>query len=413
MTLPPPGHVASLRYAMGRFTSFAIFVTVLVLVLAGLHYYIWARLVRDTHLPQPWATIALAALVILAVGLPLSRFVMRGHLAVARVVSWPLYIWLGATFFFFVLLLSADLARFIGWIGARWASGSRSVDLERRTLVARVLGGAIVTVTAGLTALAVRSALGRVAVRRVPVTLSRLPPALSGLTLVQLTDIHVGPTIGRAFIEEIVAHTNALNPDVIAITGDLIDGSVADLGDAVAPLGRLRARYGVYFVTGNHEYFSGAAAWIAELTRLGIRCLRNERVSIGTADASFDLAGVDDRSAARFSEEGHGEDLPKALGGRDPEREVILLAHQPKSVFEAERFGIGLQLSGHTHGGQVWPFNFIVRLQQPFVSGLHRHGSAQIYVSRGTGYWGPPMRLGAPAEITQIVLLAGEKTAVA
>jgi predicted MPP superfamily phosphohydrolase len=253
-----------------------------------------------------------------------------------------------------------------------------------------------------------RSALGPVAVRRVPVTLSRLPRELDGTTLVQLTDIHLGPTIGRAFIEEIVARTNALNPDIIAITGDLVDGSVADLADAVAPLRALRARHGVFFVTGNHEYFSGAGPWISELSRLGIRCLRNERVSIGQGPASFELAGVDDRSGGRFGEAGHGEDLQKALAGVDPSRELVLLAHQPKSIFQAARFGVGLQVSGHTHGGQIWPFNFIVRLQQPFVAGLHRHGGAQIYVSRGTGYWGPPMRFGAPAEITQLVLSRGD-----
>jgi predicted MPP superfamily phosphohydrolase len=253
---------------------------------------------------------------------------------------------------------------------------------------------------------AVRAATGPVAVRRLAVTLPRLPRRLDGLTVVQLTDIHLGPTIGRAFIESIVARTNALVPDVIAITGDLIDGTVAELADAVAPLAELRARHGVYFVTGNHEYFSGATPWIAELTRLGVRCLRNERVSIGDGDASFDLAGVDDHSGARSGEAGHGENLDKALANLDPAREVVLLAHQPRSVFAASRFGVGLQISGHTHGGQIWPFSYLVRLQQPFIAGLHQHRDTQIYVSRGTGYWGPPMRLGAPAEITQIVLRA-------
>jgi uncharacterized protein len=285
--------------------------------------------------------------------------------------------------------------------------------------MARLFGGAVTAAAGALTAVAMRSALGPVAVRRVPISLPRLPRQLNGLTIVQLTDIHVGPTIGRAFIETIVARANALHPDVIAITGDLVDGSVDELADSVAPLAQLRARHGVYFVTGNHEYFSGATSWIAELTRLGIRCLRNERVAIGTAQGgpeqgqgqeqpSFDLAGVDDRSGARSGEPGHGEDLDKALAGLDPARAVVLLAHQPKSVFAAARFGIGLQISGHTHGGQIWPFSYIVRLQQPFVAGLHRHGATQVYVSRGTGYWGPPMRLGAPAEITQLVLTRAE-----
>jgi hypothetical protein len=309
----------------------------------------------------------------------------------------------------FFLLLGTDVARLLVWVGNKLRSQPAPIDLARRTLVARSVAGVVTAAAGTLTAVALRSALGPVAVKRVPVTLARWPEAMNEFKLVQLTDIHVGPTIGRAFIETIVAHTNALNPDLIAITGDLVDGTVDELRDSVAPLAQLRARHGVYFVTGNHEYFSGAAPWIAELTRLGIRCLRNERVSIGDAAASFDLAGVDDRSGARFGEPGHGEDLDRALGALDPEREVVLLAHQPKSVFAAARFGIGLQISGHTHGGQIWPFSYLVRLQQPFIAGLHRHEGAQVYVSRGTGYWGPPMRLGAPAEITQLVLTRGNE----
>jgi predicted MPP superfamily phosphohydrolase len=384
--------------------SFVTFLGVACAVLAGLHYYIWARLVRDTRLPAPWRTGALLILIVLGAGLPSMIVLTRRFPAAAHLLAWPLYTWLGTTLLLFVLLAGADILKLLGraW---RWAASSgESVDWGRRTLIARGLGGAVTTGAAALTAVAVRSATGPVTVQRVPVILSRLPRALDGLTIVQLTDMHVGPTIGRAFVEEIVGKTNALSPDIIAITGDLVDGPVSSLRDATAPLANLRARHGVFFVTGNHEYYSGAPAWIAELTRLGIRCLRNERVSIGADESSFDLAGVDDRSGARFGHEGHGEDLPKALGGRDPARELVLLAHQPRSAFDAERFGVGLQLSGHTHGGQLWPFNFVIRLQQPFVAGLHRHGRAQIYVSRGAGYWGPPMRLGAPPEITEIVL---------
>jgi len=242
----------------------------------------------------------------------------------------------------------------------------------------------------------------------VPVVIRGLPRGRAGTTIAQLTDVHVGPTIGRAFVEDIVNRTNALAPDVIAITGDLVDGSVEQLGEAVAPLGRLRARFGVYFVTGNHEYFSGADAWLAELTRLGIRVLRNERVSIGQGSDLFDLAGVDDYNARRSSPD-HGPDLERALAGRDTTRPVVLLAHQPREIANAVRLGVALQLSGHTHAGQIWPFNYLVKLQQPYVAGLHRHpgSDTQIYVSAGTGYWGPPMRVGTHGEITRIVLQPG------
>jgi predicted MPP superfamily phosphohydrolase len=318
-------------------------------------------------------------------------------------ITWVASVWLGLLLLLFFTLVAFDLARGGYLVAARLANGE-PVDPERRTALARILAIGVALLAGGLSLAAVRSGLARVALREVDVRLKRLPESLSGTTIVQLTDIHVGPTIGRDFIEEIVESTNAANPDVIAITGDLVDGSVAELREHVAPLARLRARYGVYFVTGNHEYYSGADAWCAELGRMGIRVLRNERVTIGDGDASYDLVGIDDHSAQGFGGD-HGADLPRAVAGRDPTRELVLLAHQPRAVFEAEKHGVGLQLSGHTHGGQIWPWNYFVRLQQPVVSGLKRFGETLIYVSNGTGYWGPPMRLAAPAEITHIRLL--------
>jgi predicted MPP superfamily phosphohydrolase len=195
----------------------------------------------------------------------------------------------------------------------------------------------------------------------------------------------------------------AQRPDVIVLTGDLVDGSVEALAQHVAPLGQLRARYGVYFITGNHEYYSGVDAWLAHLMTLGIRPLRNERVTLGEGPMALELAGIDDWTASHFGG-GHGADLPRALAGRDTNRELILLAHQPKAVHEAAEHGVGLMLSGHTHGGQIFPFGVLVRLAQPFVRGLHSVGETQIYVNRGTGYWGPPMRLGSAPEITLVTL---------
>jgi len=281
-------------------------------------------------------------------------------------------------------------------------------DPERRLAVTRMLGAGIALVAGGAGTLAARSGLTELVVKNVEVELARLPEAMAGTTIVQLSDIHVGSTIQREYIERVVHAANSLDADLIVITGDLVDGSVEQLREHVAPLANLKAKHGVFFVTGNHDYYSGATAWCAEVERLGIRVLRNERVSIGNGDASFDLAGVDDYSAARFGH-GHGPDLEKALAGRDPGREVVLLAHQPRQIYEAERKGVGLMLSGHTHGGQIFPWNFFVRLQQPVVAGLARFGDSQVYVSCGTGYWGPPMRLGAPAEVTKIVLQPGTR----
>ncbi len=367
---------------------------------SSLHYYLWARLVRDASLPAPWTRVLTIVLVTLAVAMPLtmplSRVLPRSF---ALPLSVTIFTWMGLLFFLFLGVVFGDLFR----AGVAIFDRVRGADVDpsRRLLIGR--GIALVTglFAAGVGGFGIASARGSVGIKKLAVKLKRLPASMRGLTIAQITDVHIGPTIGHDFIADVVERTNALEADVIAITGDLVDGSVDELREHAAPLGKLRAKYGVFFVTGNHEYYSGADAWIAELGRLGIRVLRNERVTIGDEDASIDLAGVDDFNAKGG---GHGPDLPKALAGRDPSRELVLLAHQPRAIAEAAKLGVGLQLSGHTHGGQLWPWTYMVYLQQPYVSGLHRHGDAQIYVSRGTGYWGPPMRVGAPAEITHITL---------
>lgn len=239
----------------------------------------------------------------------------------------------------------------------------------------------------------------------VAVPIASLPPALHGFTIVQLSDIHIGPTIKRDYLAAIVDHVNALEADLIAITGDLIDGTVAELAAHTEPLARLSARHGSFFVTGNHEYYSGAHAWIRELRRLGLRVLVNEHVILERCGASLVVAGVTDYSAHLF-DPGHRSDPVAALAGAPADAAArILLAHQPRSAAQAARAGFDLQISGHTHGGQFLPWNFFVRLQQPFTAGLHRFGELWVYTSRGTGYWGPPKRLGAPSEITRLRLV--------
>jgi predicted MPP superfamily phosphohydrolase len=299
------------------------------------------------------------------------------------------------------LLLASEVVR-LGAL-ALTALVNQPLDGARRRFLSRAIAGAAGALAVGVGLVGTASALGQVAVRSVRVRLRRFPPALSGFRVVQLSDLHIGPTLGREWLEDIVARVNALEPDLVAITGDLVDGSVDMLRAQTAPLAGLRAKHGVFFVTGNHEYYSGADAWIAELDRLGVKVLRNERISIGEGEHSFDLAGVDDWSAGRFGA-GHGPDLLRALSGRDASRELLLLAHQPKQILDAAAMGVGLQLSGHTHGGQIFPWGLFVRLDQPYLAGLSRHGESQIYVSCGTGYWGPPMRIGAPPEITLLEL---------
>jgi len=386
---------------MPRLLTFALFLSIMITLTGSAHYYVWSRLVRDPGLPAT-ATRALSyALFFLFLAIPASLFLRRSGLgSTSSALVWLAMTWLGLLLFLTLALGAADLARGLWQVGRAWGDAEPILP-ERRQAVARLLAGGAALVAGTLGLWSLRAGLGRVMIKRVEVSLARLPAALSGTRIVQLSDVHVGPTIHRGFIETIVAQCNALTPDLVVITGDLVDGSVEELREHVAPLADLRAKYGVFFVTGNHEYYSGAAAWCSELARLGVRVLRNERVSIGSEDASFDLAGVDDHSAKG---DGHGEDLPKALLGRDLNRELVLLAHQPRTIFEAKEHGVGLQLSGHTHGGQLWPWTYLVRLQQPVVAGLARFGNSLMYVSRGTGYWGPPMRLGAPSEISELTL---------
>jgi predicted MPP superfamily phosphohydrolase len=380
-----------------------IFLSIVLGIVGGVHFYFWVRLVRDTQLPFPYRPWASGALIVLAACLPLP-FLLGRRLPpdVARLLMWPAFIWMGLMFLLFVLLVATDLVRLLAMLGAKVGTAA-ALDPARRTFLARLLGGVAGLGAGAVGTVAIRQGLRAAEVKEVKVQLARLPRAADGTTIVQLTDLHIGATLRRTFVEDIVRRTNELQPDIVAITGDLVDGSVELLWDAVEPLSRLRARHGVFFVTGNHEYFSGVEPWMEALRRLGIRVLANERVAIGGGADGFDLAGVHDYSGGRIAR-AHRSDLGAALAGRDTERELILLAHQPKSVVEAAKQGVGLQLSGHTHGGQLWPFTFFVRLAQPYVVGLHRHGDTQIYVSPGTGFWGPPMRLGTRAEITRLTL---------
>ncbi len=238
----------------------------------------------------------------------------------------------------------------------------------------------------------------------VSVPVKGLHAALEGFTIAQISDIHVGPTIKRDFVEGIVAAVNRLTPDLVAITGDLVDGSVRELGPHTAPLAGLASRHGTYFVTGNHEYYSGAPAWIHELRRLGANVLLNEHVLLDHDGGQLAIAGVTDYSAHHF-DPAQRSDAARAAAGVPEGTMKVLLAHQPRSAQGASDAGFDLQLSGHTHGGQFWPWNHFVRLQQPFTAGLHKLGAMWVYISRGTGYWGPPMRFGSPSEITFIKLV--------
>ncbi|MFB6843577.1 metallophosphoesterase [Streptomyces sp. NPDC056373] len=268
---------------------------------------------------------------------------------------------------------------------------------SRRLFVSRVVAGAAAAAAVGTVGYGTYGVLRGPEVKRVTVPLAKLPRAAHGYRIAVVSDIHLGPVLGRGFAQKVVDTINGTQPDLIAVVGDLVDGSVKDLGPAAAPLARLRARHGSYFVTGNHEYFSGAEQWVEEVRRLGITPLENARREM----PYFDLAGVNDVAG---EDEGQGPDFAKALGDRDTARACVLLAHQPVQIHDAVEHGVDLQLSGHTHGGQLWPGNLIASAANPTLAGLDRYGDTQLYVSRGAGAWGPPTRVGAPSDITVIEL---------
>lgn len=366
--------------------------TTLSLIVALLHLYIGWRLVPQLDLVAGWGLAGV--LVASAVLMPLSMVARRmRHRRAAEVLGWAGFIFMGFFSSLFVLTLLRELVLLVG------ALAGAGVELARGT------GQGVPALAVLVTAWGFINARRRARVVSVEVPIAGLPPSLQGFTIAQISDIHVGPTIKAPYLRAIVDTVNQLDADMVAVTGDLVDGSVRELGPHVAPLAELRSRHGTFFVTGNHEYYSGAHAWIAELKRLGIRVLLNEHTVLQHGASPLLVAGVADYTAHLF-DPSHRSDPQGALAGAPADATVrVLLAHQPRSAEAAERAGFQLQLSGHTHGGQFFPWNFFVPLQQPFTAGLHRLRKLWVYVSRGTGYWGPPKRLGAPSEITRLRLV--------
>ncbi|MER5442371.1 metallophosphoesterase [Streptomyces sp. NPDC002790] len=405
-----------------------VFVLVAAAVLAAfaaLHYYAWRRLVRETTTKGGWPR--RTGTVVFVAG-PLLVFAALGAarggapFLLQQVLAWPGFLWLAFALYLLLALLVGEvvrplLRRFLERKAPTVPKGAVSVrvpvpelrELERvpgvgtapaptrRLVLARTVGAAATVAAAGVVGAGAYGVLNGPTARRVTVPLAKLPRAAHGFRIAVVSDVHLGPVLGRGFAERVVDTINATQPDLIAVVGDLVDGSVEDLAPAVAPLARLSARHGTYFVTGNHEYFSGADPWVEHVRELGLRPLENARVHIG----GFDLAGVNDIAGDNY---GEGPDYAKALGDRDTSRASVLLAHQPVMIHEAVKHSVDLQLSGHTHGGQLWPGNFVAAASNPTLAGLDRYGDTQLYVSRGAGAWGPPVRVGAQSDITVVQL---------
>ena len=369
--------------------AFAIFLAIGI----GSHLYVIRRLVVDAGVPAP-AALVLEALVWASYASIIAQPLLARRLprVPSRLLGFWAVNWMALLFWLLVALGASDLVLLLsGALG-----DPRVAELRAVVVVLGVLAVALV---------ARREALRAPRDLRVEVELARWPQALDGYRIVQLSDVHIGASLGRDFARALTQRVEALRADLVVVTGDLVDGRREHLEAEVAPFAGLRGRDGVFFVPGNHDFYSGVADWCECVGMLGIRVLRNEHVVIERGDLSFVLAGVDDHRSGSFSGSG-GEDLERALADRSPGLATLLLAHDPSTFTRAQSMQVDLQLSGHTHGGQIWPFHYLVRLAVPFLAGLYRRGAAQLYVSRGTGYWGPAMRLGAPAELTEIVLRA-------
>lgn len=373
------------------------------LILLLLHGYVAWRLLPALAAWPGWQAALLATLFVSWLLMPLALWARRMRRQPwSDRLAWVGLLLMGLFSSLFVLTLLRDLL-LLPLAAGLWLRGSA----QAAALQWAQGSAALVPVLALLLTLwGLFNARRTAAVVRVDVPIAQLPPALHGFTIAQISDVHVGPTIKHGYVSAIVERVNALRADMVAVTGDLVDGSVLELAHHVAPLAGLVSRHGTFFVTGNHEYYSGAHAWVTELRRLGLRVLMNEHVLLRHGEASLALAGVADYSAHHF-DAAHRSDPHAAIAGVPDDALVrVLLAHQPRSAVAAAQAGFHLQLSGHTHGGQFLPWRWLVRLQQPFTAGLNRWQGLWVYTSRGTGYWGPPKRLGAPSEITHLRLVS-------
>ncbi|MER6143570.1 metallophosphoesterase [Streptomyces sparsogenes] len=433
---------------------YALVALAVVGLLTGVHWYLWRRLVRDTTARGGRArragAVAAVVLPLISVGALVSGRA-GAPFAVQRDLAWPGYLWLALVLYLTLALLAGeairpllrrwlerrDAARLAPPVSAARPAGvpaertpvavgtlNEADDAEkadepeppattvaagvadaapappsRRLFVARTVAVGAAAVAAGTVGYGTYTVMRGPRLKRVTVPLAKLPRRAHGFRIAVVSDIHLGPILGRAHTRRVVETINRTSPDLIAVVGDLVDGSVEDLGPAAEPLRALRARHGSYFVTGNHEYYSGAREWVDHVRELGLRPLENQRAELG----GFDLAGVNDVAG---EDEGQGPDFEAALGDRDPARACVLLAHQPVVIHDAVDHGVDLQLSGHTHGGQMWPGNYVAELANPTAAGLDRYGDTQLYVTRGAGAWGPPVRVGAPPDVTVVELAA-------
>ena len=393
--------------------NFLFFACTYTLIMTSFGIYISRRWLWNTR-PGRKTRAAVILGIVAIMWLPIISIVLRRYDvggSGVTLLTWTGYLGAGYLSFLFTILLLRDAALIVLALVKRRrrpTDGNRvtqgGVNKSRRRFLAYGMNGGVSTAAILLTGHSLARARDIPGVKEVDIPFRNLPAGLNGFRIVQITDIHVSPTVKRPYVEAVVDVVNHLDADIVALTGDLVDGSVRRLSGDVEPLARVRSRYGKFFVTGNHEYYSGALQWIRKIKSLGYTVLNNEHRVIGHGNRHILLAGVTDYRAGRFFDS-HRSDPERAAGGAPTVDLKVLLAHQPRSIFAAAKAGFDLQISGHTHGGQFFPWNLMIHFFQPYVAGLHQHAATKIYVSRGTGYWGPPLRLGSPSEITLLCLV--------
>jgi predicted MPP superfamily phosphohydrolase len=392
--------------------SWIIWISILLTFTLGGYAYINSRLITPMNWPAQWKTAASIGLALMFLIPVLTMFLLRYIEGFSHRIAWITYGALGFLSFIFTLLVVRDLGllggRGINWLLSLFSMrGIQTLDASRREFLFQTTNLGIIGAASLLTAYGIYQARRRPGIVNLTIPIKNLPGVFEGFRIAQITDIHAGLTVKRDWIEAVAGQVQELKPDLIAFTGDLADGSVAHLRDHVAPLAELNAPHGKFFVTGNHEYYVGVDPWVAEVSRMGYRVLNNEHAVVTINGSSIVLAGVTDYSGGDFSPL-HKSDPQKAVGGAPSDTVKILMAHQPRTLYAAEPLGFDFVFTGHTHGGQFFPWNLLATLGQPYIKGLHRHHGTWVYVSMGTGYWGPPVRLGTRSEITIFTLTALE-----